>query len=235
MFAKFFLDNKSVFYDVTGFNYFLLVYTPSSGPQEGVPPRPHICGFFSKEKMSWDNNNLACILVFPPWQRKGLGALLMGVSYEISRREGVLGGPEKPISELGRKGYKRFWAGEIARWLLTLKPADGSEVRGGDDREILVDVEDCSKATWIVQEDCLAVLRDMGLVEEAGTGPPKQASSGTEETEEQEIKEVARVKIDKAVVRKWVEENKMDLERVCDPDGFVEGYAIKETPVEMEE
>lgn len=45
--------------------------------------------------MSWDNNNLACILVFPPWQRQGLGRLLMGVSYELSRREGRLGGPEK--------------------------------------------------------------------------------------------------------------------------------------------
>jgi len=45
--------------------------------------------------MSWDNNNLACILVFPPWQRKGLGQTLMGVSYELSRREGRLGGPEK--------------------------------------------------------------------------------------------------------------------------------------------
>lgn len=118
LFAKLFLDNKSVFFDVTGFNYLLLVYTPKvaldgaskeyTNPQlpEGAAPsiaRPQIVGFFSKEKVSWDNNNLACILVFPPWQRKGLGSLLMGVSYAISKREGVLGGPEKPISELGRK------------------------------------------------------------------------------------------------------------------------------------
>ena len=54
-----------------------------------------VVGFFSKEKMSWDNNNVACILVFPPWQKRGLGQLLMGVSYELSRREGRLGGPEK--------------------------------------------------------------------------------------------------------------------------------------------
>ncbi|PQE19336.1 Acyl- N-acyltransferase protein [Rutstroemia sp. NJR-2017a BVV2] len=71
--------------------------------------------------MSWDNNNLACILIFPPWQKKGLGALLMGISYAISRREGILGGPEKPISELGRKGYARFWGGEVARWVLGLE------------------------------------------------------------------------------------------------------------------
>jgi GNAT superfamily N-acetyltransferase len=235
LFAKLFLDNKSVFFDVTGFNYFLLVYTPSPGSEGELPSRPHICGFFSKEKMSWDNNNLACILVFPPWQRKGLGALLMGVSYEISRREGVLGGPEKPISELGRKGYKRFWAGEIARWLLSLKTVEGTESRGSESKEILVDVDDCSNATWIVPEDCLAILREMGLVEEAGMGLPKPVSMETEDAEEKDVKEVPRVKVDKAAIRKWVQDNKIDLERTCDPDGFVEGYAIKEVPVKMEE
>ncbi|CCD42736.1 hypothetical protein BofuT4_P073480.1 [Botrytis cinerea T4] len=112
LFAKLFLDNKSVLYDVQSFNYFLLVHTnPSTKEQQ-------IVGFFSKEKMSWDNNNLACILVFPPWQKKGLGSILIGTSYEISRREGLLGGPEKPISELGKKGYGRFWGAEVARWLL---------------------------------------------------------------------------------------------------------------------
>ncbi|KAI4794566.1 uroporphyrinogen-III synthase-like protein, partial [Aureobasidium sp. EXF-8846] len=89
LFAKLFLDTKSVFYDVTTFRYYVLVLTdPQTGERQVV-------GFFSKEKMSWDNNNVACILVFPPWQKRGLGQLLMGVSYELSRREGRLGGPEK--------------------------------------------------------------------------------------------------------------------------------------------
>jgi len=59
-----------------------------------------VVGFFSKEKMSWDNNNVACITVFPPWQRQGLGQIMMGVSYELSRREGRLGGPEKRTKDL---------------------------------------------------------------------------------------------------------------------------------------
>ncbi|KAH8668769.1 acyl-CoA N-acyltransferase [Xylariales sp. PMI_506] len=229
LFAKLFLDNKSVFFDVTGFNYFLLVYTPGAD-SEGTasPPRPQITGFFSKEKLSWDNNNLACILVFPPWQRKGLGALLMGVSYEISRREGVLGGPEKPISDLGRKGYKRFWAGEIARWLLSIDLATVPEsTRVGDKKEILVDVEECSQATWIVQEDCLVVLRDMGIIEEAGMGPPRVTSKSGDEEEAKEVKEIPRVKVDQEAVRRWIQANKIDLQRTCDPDGFVEGYAMK--------
>ncbi|MBE3049721.1 hypothetical protein IMZ48_45945, partial [Candidatus Bathyarchaeota archaeon] len=220
LFAKLFLDNKSVFFDVTGFNYFLLVFSrrdPTSPASS--PAKHHICGFFSKEKLSWDNNNLACILVFPPWQRKGLGSLLMGVSYEISRREGVMGGPEKPISELGRKGYGRFWAGEIARWVLSAE-------------EAVVDVEECSEATWIVPEDCLAVLRDMGVVEEDGLGPKKvRASDDAQEgegegeaidTAKEEL--VPRVRITKEAVRAWVARQKVGLERACDPEGFAAWY-----------
>lgn len=254
LFAKLFLDNKSVFFDVTGFNYFLLVYTPppaanppsvppsaahpdnSVSPSESTtapPPRRHIVGFFSKEKMSWDNNNLACILIFPPWQRKGLGALLMGVSYEISRREGVMGGPEKPISDLGKKGYKRFWGGEVARWLLSLEPSSGGE--GG--KETVVDVEACSRATWITAEDCLVVLREMGAVEDAGMGvDPRRVRDVVEGEEEvvEEVKEVHRVRVDKEAVRRWVAANRISLERTCDPGGFVEGYAMKAVEEEEE-
>lgn len=103
LFAKLFLDTKSVFYDVTTFLYYLLVSdnpspSPSVAASKTDPPQRQVVGFFSKEKMSWDNNNLACILVFPPWQRKGLGQILMGVSYELSKKEGRLGGPEKRAS-----------------------------------------------------------------------------------------------------------------------------------------
>jgi histone acetyltransferase HTATIP len=106
LFSKLFLDTKSVFYDATTFLYYLLVaHEPSpeipnttfSSGQEGEEREivGQVVGFFSKEKMSWDNNNLACILVFPPWQKQGLGQILMGASYEMSRREERLGGPEK--------------------------------------------------------------------------------------------------------------------------------------------
>ncbi|EHK23465.1 uncharacterized protein TRIVIDRAFT_169154 [Trichoderma virens Gv29-8] len=265
LFAKLFLDNKSVFFDVTGFNYFLLVYTPPTvATPSGMPAppvTPQITGFFSKEKMSWDNNNLACILIFPPWQRKGLGALLMGASYEISRREGIMGGPEKPISDLGKKGYQRFWAGEIARWLLGLDVAQTDPENG---QETLVDVEDCSQATWITPEDCLGVLRDMGVVEDAGIGPgkpeplddqqvplseedkkKKQAATSEEDAAKQNIKrasaeaedekpkpkpavkQVPRVRVDKEAVRRYVAAHRLVLDKTCDSDGFIEGYAMK--------
>ncbi|KFA51121.1 hypothetical protein S40293_04745 [Stachybotrys chartarum IBT 40293] len=238
LFAKLFLDNKSVFFDVASFNYYLLVYTPPMKPADGsgsaapspLPQAtgPQVTGFFSKEKMSWDNNNLACILVFPPWQRKGLGALLMGASYEMSRREGIMGGPEKPISDLGKKGYKRFWAGEIARWLL------GLDTSGSD--EVVVDVNDCSQATWISLEDCLYMLREMKITEDAGQGPAKRVKTTAtdaarerqegeeheevEGAEEKPEKLVPRVRVDKEVVRRYLARHRISLERSCDPNGF---------------
>ncbi|KAK3173556.1 hypothetical protein OEA41_006887 [Lepraria neglecta] len=147
LFAKLFLDNKSIFYDVTSFNYYLLVHTPPSSTAT-----PQIIGFFSKEKMSWDNNNLACILVFPPWQRKGLGKILMGVSYELSRREDRIGGPEKPLSELGRKGYMQFWQARVARTVLGLKAKN------------TLSVGDVAERCWMLPEDVVAALKEMAVL-----------------------------------------------------------------------
>ncbi|KAM4056547.1 MOZ/SAS family protein [Hirsutella rhossiliensis] len=263
LFAKLFLDNKSVFFDVTGFKYYLLVYTPPAPKtSEAGPPRPQITGFFSKEKMSWDNNNLACILVFPPWQRKGLGGLLMGASYEMSRREGILGGPEKPISDLGKKGYKRFWSGAVARWLLGLETREGGET--------IVDVNDVSRGTWISADDCLGVLRDMGVVKDAGVGPGKPETAAEAAGPESETTGAAsadagaptatttttasisitgdedalggqrphdagaagqlraRVRLDKAAVRRFVAAHGISLEPTCDPRGFVDGHALEQ-------
>ncbi|KAL6721210.1 SAS complex subunit [Lecanora helva] len=148
LFAKLFLDNKSIFFDVTSFNYYLLSYTPK---HHNAVSLPQVVGFFSKEKMSWDNNNLACILVFPPWQRKGFGKILMGVSYELSRREKRIGGPEKPLSELGRIGYMQFWTARVTKAILEIRSKSSLSVGGVAER--------CAMSP----EDVMATLKDTGI------------------------------------------------------------------------
>ena len=45
-------------------------------------------GFFSKEKVSPEFHTLSCILIFPQYQRKGYGRLLMEFSYELYKKQG---------------------------------------------------------------------------------------------------------------------------------------------------
>jgi MOZ/SAS family len=117
-----------------------------------------VVGFFSKEKLSWDSNNLACICVFPPWQKRGFGQILMAVSYELSKEDGRLGGPEKPLSELGSRAYIHFWSATIARRIME------------QDTKDIVTVKSISEATYILPEDVIATLKDMDIVERRAKG-----------------------------------------------------------------
>ena len=103
--GKLFLQHKSVTFDVDYFNFYVLCEV------DAATGREHFVGFFSKEKNSSLNHNLACLLVLPSHQGKSYGKLLISVSYELSKREGnFLASPEKPLSDLAKTTYDRYWA-----------------------------------------------------------------------------------------------------------------------------
>lgn len=111
LFGKMFIDHKYVFFETSGFMFYVLT--------EGRPTFDHPLGFFSKEKISYNDYNLACIVTFPPYQKRGFGSLMIEFSYELSARTEQsrrAGTPERPLSDLGLRGYLQFWSSVLIRY-----------------------------------------------------------------------------------------------------------------------
>ena len=140
--AKLFLDHKTLYYDVEPFLFYIMTEVDSRGC--------HVVGYFSKEKNSPDDYNLACILTLPPYQRKGFGKMLIQFSYELSKAESKVGTPEKPLSDLGYLSFRSYWSSELL---------DILESKQGP-----LSIRDLSKLTSIKTEDIIATLQSLGLI-----------------------------------------------------------------------
>ena len=142
-FAKLFLDHKTLYYDVDHFLFYVLCTRDRQGF--------HPVGFYSKEKYSDLGFNLACILTFPCAQRKGFGRFLISFSYELSKKEGKIGSPEKPLSDLGAVSYRSYWGSGL---LAILKDRSRSEIT----------ISELCRATSITPDDVLFTLNHLGLI-----------------------------------------------------------------------
>ncbi|KAL1363811.1 hypothetical protein AAHE18_03G173400 [Arachis hypogaea] len=132
--AKLFLDHKTLYYDVDLFLFYVLCECDDRGC--------HMVGYFSKEKHSEESYNLACILTLPPYQRK---------AYELSKKEGKVGTPERPLSDLGLLSYRGYWTRVL---LDILKKHKGN-----------ISIKELSDMTAIKAEDILTTLQSLELIQ----------------------------------------------------------------------
>ncbi|CCX32049.1 acyl-CoA N-acyltransferase [Pyronema domesticum] len=141
--SKCFLDHKTLYYDVDPFLFYCMAVRDESGY--------HLIGYFSKEKESAENYNVACILTLPQYQRHGYGKLLIAFSYELTKREAKLGSPEKPLSDLGLLSYRAYWQDTIVDILLDWK--------GGD-----LTIDELSNCSAMTTQDIIHTLQNLNML-----------------------------------------------------------------------
>nr|XP_040572232.1 LOW QUALITY PROTEIN: histone acetyltransferase KAT5-like [Lepeophtheirus salmonis] len=169
--AKLFLDHKTLFYDTDPFLFYVMCQSDEMGH--------HIVGYFSKEKESSEDYNVACILTLPPYQRKGISKLLIEFSYVLSKYEGKTGSPEKPLSDLGLLSYRSYWTHAILKTILDArKTTNGSSSSsssgnslGGDEggssmttSPASITITEICEQTSIKKEDCISTLQQLNLI-----------------------------------------------------------------------
>lgn len=141
--AKLFLDHKTLYFDVAPFLFYVL----TEYDEEGF----HILGYFSKEKNSIMNYNVSCILTLPPYQKQGYGKLLIDLSYMMTKLEGKVGSPEKPLSDMGLISYRSYWKLIILEYLCNYKAKE-------------ISIKDISQETGVNAYDIISTLQAMGML-----------------------------------------------------------------------
>ncbi|XP_041370165.1 histone acetyltransferase KAT7-like isoform X2 [Gigantopelta aegis] len=141
--AKLFLDHKTLYFDVEPFLFYVMTENDSCGC--------HILGYFSKEKNSFLNYNVSCIMTLPQFMRQGYGKMLIDFSYLLSKVEQKVGSPERPLSDLGLLTYRTYWKEVLLNYLHKYSSSE-------------ICIKDVSQETAINANDIVSTLQTLGML-----------------------------------------------------------------------
>uniref|UniRef100_A0AAQ4PDX4 Histone acetyltransferase n=1 Tax=Gasterosteus aculeatus aculeatus TaxID=481459 RepID=A0AAQ4PDX4_GASAC len=141
--AKLFLDHKTLYYDVEPFLFYVMTEADNTGC--------HLVGYFSKEKNSFLNYNVSCILTMPQYMRQGFGKMLIDFSYLLSKVEEKVGSPERPLSDLGLISYRSYWKEVLLRYMCTFQ---GKEIS----------IKEISQETAVNPVDIVSTLQSLQML-----------------------------------------------------------------------
>uniref|UniRef100_A0A8C7P871 Histone acetyltransferase n=1 Tax=Oncorhynchus mykiss TaxID=8022 RepID=A0A8C7P871_ONCMY len=141
--AKLFLDHKTLYYDVEPFLFYVMTEADNTGC--------HLVGYFSKEKNSFLNYNVSCILTMPQYMRQGFGKMLIDFSYLLSKVEEKVGSPERPLSDLGLISYRSYWKEVLLRYMYNFQ---GKEIS----------IKEISQETAVNPVDIVSTLQSLQML-----------------------------------------------------------------------
>uniref|UniRef100_A0A1A7Z093 Histone acetyltransferase n=1 Tax=Iconisemion striatum TaxID=60296 RepID=A0A1A7Z093_9TELE len=141
--AKLFLDHKTLYYDVEPFLFYVMTEADNTGC--------HLVGYFSKEKNSFLNYNVSCILTMPQYMRQGYGKMLIDFSYLLSKVEEKVGSPERPLSDLGLISYRSYWKDVLLKYLNNFQ---GKEIS----------IKEISQETAVNPVDIVSTLQSLQML-----------------------------------------------------------------------
>ncbi|KAK3529433.1 hypothetical protein QTP70_031110 [Hemibagrus guttatus] len=141
--AKLFLDHKTLYYDVEPFLFYVMTEADNTGC--------HLVGYFSKEKNSFLNYNVSCILTMPQYMRQGYGKMLIDFSYLLSKVEEKVGSPERPLSDLGLISYRSYWKEVLLRYMYNFQGKD-------------ISIKEISQETAVNPVDIVSTLQSLQML-----------------------------------------------------------------------
>jgi histone acetyltransferase MYST1 len=173
--AKLFLDHKTLYYDVDPFYFYIICEVDDSGAHiVGYFSKEKVSSILDTDcfdqrgfevlksktsdstsldlQVSAEEYNLACILTFPQFQKHGYGKFIISMSYELSKREGKTGSPEKPLSDLGKISYRSYWTHILFNLLAKHDPTKN------------ISIKDISIQTGIKTEDIISTLQYLEMI-----------------------------------------------------------------------
>ncbi|KFM83054.1 Histone acetyltransferase KAT6B, partial [Stegodyphus mimosarum] len=146
--AKLFLDHKTLYYDVEPFLFYVLTKNDETGC--------HFVGYFSKEKLCQQRYNVSCIMTMPQYQRQGYGRFLIDFSYLLSRKEGLPGTPEKPLSDLGRISYVSYWKSVLLEYIHTWYERETNHQ---------IHIKNIAQETGISALDIISTMKELNMIQ----------------------------------------------------------------------
>uniref|UniRef100_A0A4W6F7A1 Histone acetyltransferase n=1 Tax=Lates calcarifer TaxID=8187 RepID=A0A4W6F7A1_LATCA len=105
----------------------------------------------NKEKNSFLNYNVSCILTMPQYMRQGYGKMLIDFSYLLSKVEEKVGSPERPLSDLGLISYRSYWKEVLLRYLNNFQ---GKEIS----------IKEISQETAVNPVDIVSTLQSLQML-----------------------------------------------------------------------